>query len=87
MEDKVARLDAGGERPSANAATAGDYSRVRMKIMANSEKIAVTLQKTCKACSLREGRLPLAPVNNLRAIGCCSCPTAVLEPVCPQDSR
>ena len=35
--------------------------------MTNSDKIAVTLQNTSKACSLREGRLPLAPVNNLRA--------------------
>ena len=46
---------------SANATATSDYSRVKMKIMTNSDTIAVTLQKTSKVCSLREGRLPLAP--------------------------
>ena len=45
---------------STKAATADDYSRVKMKIKAINDKIAVTLQKASKACSLREGRLPLA---------------------------
>ena len=31
-----------------------------MKIKAINDKIAVTLQKTSKACCLKEGRLPLA---------------------------
>jgi hypothetical protein len=34
--------------------------------MANSETIAVKLQKTCKACSLREGKLSVAPIPTLR---------------------
>jgi len=35
---------------------ATDYSRVRIKIMTKSDTIAVTLQKTCTASSLRNGR-------------------------------
>jgi len=62
------RLDAGGKTAPhlANETATSDYSRVRMKIMIHSDTIAVTLQTTCKLCSLREGKLSVCPVPTLR---------------------
>ena len=37
-----------------------------MKIMIHSDTIAVTLQTTCKLCSLREGKLSVCPILTLR---------------------
>ena len=37
-----------------------------MKIMTKSDTIAITLQKTCKSCSLREGKLSVCPIPTLR---------------------
>ena len=37
-----------------------------MKIMINSDIIAVTLQKICKACSRRQGKLSGAPIPIMR---------------------
>ena len=37
-----------------------------MKIMTNSDIIAVTLQKICKACPLRGGKLSTAAIPIMR---------------------
>ena len=36
--------------------------------MTNSDTIAVTLQKTCKPCSLREGKLSVTPSHTEETI-------------------